>query len=830
MTTFDFSGIKPPKQEVAPVDPIELFIKVKVTDPAINDLWLAQGDALREWHKNRSRGDIGLVLNTGAGKTLVGLLMAQSLVNETKGKVIYVCSSIQLVEQTAGKAKGYGLQCTTYFRGGFSNDLYSRGKAPCITTYQAVFRGGSKFAREDVDAVIFDDAHAAEHIIRDHFSLKIDRKENAALYSTLIALFREYFYNIGKSGTFEELATPGCQKLLFVPPFEVHRQFSEIVRVLTSAKLSSNIETAFPWEYLRDRIDLCAFVISGGSLTITPPFIPIRQLPYFRKEVRRIYLSATLGAPDAFTRTFGKVPEIIIAPETKAGKCERLILFPSNVDENDVAVAKEAIKGRKTLILVPTRKRSKLWDDIAYIPEQEKVTESVDMFKKDSSTPKLVLAARYDGVDLPGDTCRVMVIDDLPTGLGHLERYMWESLNLNKTLRSTVASRIIQSFGRISRGLSDHGGVLITGKKLVDWLLTPKNQAYLPRFLTMQIMLGQEVSKNLKKAEDVDSALTGCLGRSEGWLKAYEQFMNTDVELNGVDSEEESVAIASAEVTFGAMMWDRNYAGAAKVFAESLESTFAVSSNTGAWHSLWLGMAYELMGDSERATGMYSKAHQVQKNIPQICTFAKAMSGKAFTDQVIEVASQFKINEEGKISLPKTIASDLSALDGAGTSSQTEEALRALGQYLGLQALRPDNECNTGPDVLWLLPGCPALCMEVKTDKKETSNYTKGDIGQMNDHLQWVYDNTESKDVRLLFVGPISPATHAANPSQFVYVCQLEEFLILGKRLIAALEDVKNYALPLTLPQCVQDVFAARNLLWPDCLGSFKVYKLKDIK
>ena len=63
---FDFSKIKARKKEVEPVDPIELFQKLQVTDQKINDLWLAQGDALRDWHANRNASDVGVVLNTGA--------------------------------------------------------------------------------------------------------------------------------------------------------------------------------------------------------------------------------------------------------------------------------------------------------------------------------------------------------------------------------------------------------------------------------------------------------------------------------------------------------------------------------------------------------------------------------------------------------------------------------------------------------------------------------------------------------------------------------------------------------------------------------------------
>ncbi len=51
-----------------------------------------------------------------AGKTLVGLLIAQSLANDTCGKVLYACNSIQLLEQTRDKAQGYGMDVTPYFR------------------------------------------------------------------------------------------------------------------------------------------------------------------------------------------------------------------------------------------------------------------------------------------------------------------------------------------------------------------------------------------------------------------------------------------------------------------------------------------------------------------------------------------------------------------------------------------------------------------------------------------------------------------------------------------------------------------------------------------
>jgi superfamily II DNA or RNA helicase len=106
---IDFSKLASPKPAPRIRNPIELFHALRVTDTAVNDLWLAQGDALREWNDHRTDDDVAIVLNTGAGKTLVGLLVAQSLANEIEERIAYTCSSVQLVKQTERKAGGYGI-------------------------------------------------------------------------------------------------------------------------------------------------------------------------------------------------------------------------------------------------------------------------------------------------------------------------------------------------------------------------------------------------------------------------------------------------------------------------------------------------------------------------------------------------------------------------------------------------------------------------------------------------------------------------------------------------------------------------------------------------
>ena len=827
---LDLRKIRAKKRGPKPTDPLDIFRGLSVADQNINDLWLAQGDALRDWHENRGLTDVGVVLNTGAGKTLVGLLIAQSLVNETRGKVLYACSSIQLVEQTEEKAAGYGLDVTTYFRREFSNDRFHRGEAACVTTYQALFNGKSRFPREEPTAVVFDDAHAAEHLLRDAFSLQIERNRFPDLYSQIVSLFQPYHQRIGRATSYGELKSGNSGGLFLVPPFEVGANVAEFRRVLHMGKFGETVETMFAWEYIRDRVDISCVLITDTGLTITPAFLPTRDLYYFRQGIRRIYLSATLTAPDAFARTFGRIPDRVIAPSTSAGECERLILVPAMLDSDskDVDLAARLVETKKTLILVPGYGRAKRWRAVASPPDVEAVTEAVREFRTHSDDSKLILAARYDGVDLPGDTCRLMVVDDLPTGTGPLERFLWERLNLSNTLRTLVASRIVQSFGRISRGLSDHGVIVLTGKRLIEWLTIPKNLSTLPAFLQKQLQLGQEVSEDSETIEDLFVARDACLDRNKDWIETYGEFMREaeaepEPQNSGVLAE-----LALSESEFGLRMWRRDYDGAVRALRKTLEKAYELSPSTGAWHSLWLGWAFSLGGDDESARAQYTRAHSTQRNIPQLPREGVGQPDEVVPDQVKAVAEQMTESPDGSVNVPSRMLQDLAPLDGSGTVRETEEAVRALGQYLGARSSRPDNDHGTGPDVLWEIEGDTAICMELKTQKQDTSQYKKGDIGQLSDHVQWVKDHTTAETIKPVFIGPHLPVSGRANPASEMVVAELSELKSLGDRLISAVTDVSSTALPIMLRADLADMFGKRELLFPDVMDSIKYKRLAD--
>lgn len=828
---FDFSKLTPEAKEPRLTDPIALFQRLRVTDTSINDLWLAQGDALRAWNEKRDDSDISISLNTGAGKTLVGLLIGHSLVNELRSLVLYACSSIQLVEQTAKKAAGYGLPITTYVRGHYSNDLAIKGEAVCLTTYQALFNGKSVLPRRDIGGIVFDDAHAAEHLLRDHFSLRIAKSSFEDEFAQICAEFANYFHSIGLASSFGEVTAGAGKRLLFVPPFEVKKAHSAILRCLRQSQIPSETETTFAWEHLKDHIDLCAFIISSSEITITPAFVPVRTLSYFGTGIRRVYLSATLSAMDVFVRTFGRRPTTQVAPKTTAGECERMILTPAKMVgvKDDIASAGTGIRTHKALILVPGYARAAKWSKVAAPPPPEKATEQIEAFKTVGGAVKLLLAARYDGMDFPGDTCRVVVIDDLPSGIGLLERYMWEYLRSSNTLRSAIASRIVQSFGRISRGMSDHGIVLLTGKRLIEWLQIPKNLASLPLFLQKQLQLGAQMSSGMAES-DVGAVMESCLKREAKWVDVYERFIR-EAQHEKMPPEPTTVAeLALAEARYAEDLWHRSYQVAASHLQKTLEDAGNFSVSTVCWHKLWLGYALDLSGDVETATALYRQAHGGQRNLPPFQSEVSIGAAAGVSEQAVSAAHQFEQVGDGRIRVPRTFERDLLHLNGGGTTNQTEEALRCLGQYLGFSATRPDSEFGTGPDILWIFQDKSALCLDAKSGKEPLSVYRKKELGQLSDHVQWVRDNTEVTDMIPGFVGPEVPSSESPSPPPGVKVVSLAKLEVISQTLISAYRDIAANALPLTLPQVVSDELAKRELLWPVLERSLKLVELRDLK
>lgn len=112
----DFKKLREAKAKPMPISPRDIFNALP-KPPGINDLYASQAEVLDAWFPRRAEKDVVVKLHTGGGKTLVALLMAQSIMNETGEPVLYLAPTTQLVDQVLAKSREYGIAAVRYTRG-----------------------------------------------------------------------------------------------------------------------------------------------------------------------------------------------------------------------------------------------------------------------------------------------------------------------------------------------------------------------------------------------------------------------------------------------------------------------------------------------------------------------------------------------------------------------------------------------------------------------------------------------------------------------------------------------------------------------------------------
>ncbi|HHJ20833.1 MAG TPA: helicase [Gammaproteobacteria bacterium] len=807
---MDFSKLGAPKAAERPTDPIKIFERLPNLPGTPNDLWRGQAEALVQWGDARKHNDVLISLNTGAGKTLVGLLTAQSLVNEGIENVIYVCATIDLVLQTSQEADRIGLDHTIRVHSKFNNDLFESGRSFCITTYHALFNGLSAIRRRHFPgAVIFDDAHVAESILRGSLTLNVSSREHPQLFAEVVELFRPHFRDLRVEGRFEDSLTPEHASIVMAAPGGLSERRDRLKTLLQNHNIQNDKALKYSFAHLRDKLDCCAMLFSRGSFELAPPFLPSLALDVFERPIRRVYLSATLRSKADIVRAFGRLPDVVIEPDNDAGNGERLIIFGRSIvgGISSDLVSNISAKG-KALIAVPSYQAAQGWSQLAVPPKVQTFSAELEAFRN-SDHGAFVLVSRVDGIDLPHDTCRVMILDGLPSGSSLIERYQWEFLKMLNLHATRIANRLVQLFGRINRGRNDYGAFLVAGNELNAWLNNDRNVALLPQLLQRQILLGRAVQEgmNIKEANAVLEAINAVILREPSWLEYYGDNiqrgrLGEEQVQRAEDAEDQMVAAANAEAAYAAAMWNGDVTEARNILDVASEATGHIDALLSGWQSVWLGAAFEMEGDIDSAHLAYRRARSRLGNMLNLPTGIGAQNTANLGDDAslfarnIDRLVGLTINEHFERELAR-IRKQLSDLDGA-SPGRMEEATRVLGENLGFVATRPDNDVGTGPDVLWVdESSATSIAFELKTDKNDPATYWKKDITQGHDHLTWIADNyPEHACFGLLYVGPNGYVEAKGNPSDVMWCCLPGSLVELRNQFFALISDLRR-ALPL---------------------------------
>lgn len=218
----DFSRLRRESADEPQLDPVEIFRSLPKPEH-VNDLWDTQAAALRAWDERRHVQDLVIKLNTGSGKTLVGLLIGESTRREFRQPFLYLAPTRQLVDQVVEKAGEFGIPATAYSSDEGLPASFENGEAILVATYHTLFNGRSRFQLvgrgEPVSlcGIILDDAHTSASILRDIFSVSVTRHDQEDLYGDLVVRFRHSFERVHAVGRLDDMLAGRDEGVMEVP-------------------------------------------------------------------------------------------------------------------------------------------------------------------------------------------------------------------------------------------------------------------------------------------------------------------------------------------------------------------------------------------------------------------------------------------------------------------------------------------------------------------------------------------------------------------------------------------------------------------------------------
>lgn len=744
----DFKSLAASKGKPTLINPREIFNGLPKPF-GINDLYASQAEVLDAWFQRRHEKDLVIKLHTGGGKTLVALLMAQSVMNELGEPVVYLAPTNQLVDQVIAKSREYGIATAPYTRGQPFPSEFLDGKTVLVGSYEALFSGRSKFGVRNsgkeiikAGAVILDDAHVALATVRKQFSLVIEAKAHPNAYADICGRFRTAFAEVGRSGSFRDITSGKDFGVLEVPSWAWQAKLPEIGAYLSD--IVSQVDD-YVWPLLRDNLANCHCLISKRSVTVTPLFPPVDLLPTFEDCGRRLYMSATIADDSEIVRAFAASPDAVGKPITStslAGVGERMILIPELMSLGGTAIT-PMVKGMAAhlasvkagaAILSPSATAAEKWADIAAYPNSSKeVAQQIGAMQAGTSFGPVVLANRYDGIDLAGNACRFLVMDDLPQGSSDYDLFR-VNVVADSAVSSMLAQRIEQGIGRGTRGGGDYCAVMLVGAKLVGWIGRKSNLAFLTAATRAQLAMGQEISQSVTTPKEVWETVVKCLTRDSDWVYYHAASLADAAHAAPVNALALKVA-GTERKAFKLQKLGQHEKALTLLEALINDPELKDEGQRRAWLAASAARIAVQMGDDAKAQRLQTYAFSVSNNHTPPRTrpayVARPMPGR----QAASIVS--RMEEYGfRGAMLADFEEAVADLVPTASTTRYEEALASLGAFLGFDPERPEKIYNKGPDVLWRTDTAFDFVIEAKSKKQDNPLY-KNDHAQLLEAEAW---------------------------------------------------------------------------------------------
>ncbi|WP_227496923.1 helicase C-terminal domain-containing protein [Planctomonas psychrotolerans] len=454
-----------------------------------------------------------------------------------------------------------------------------------------------------------------------------------------------------------------------------------------------------------------------------------------------MFLTATLADDSVLVTDFGADAESVVDPVTplSAGDIgERMILVPQeiNADLTGEQIRNEILelsKTHNTVVLVPSIRWAERWRPHAeVVATTDTIEETIQRLKTEEHVGLVVLVNRYDGIDLPDNACRVLVIDGLPEAFSPEERLDALVTNEDSSIDTRQVQRIEQGMGRAVRSNEDHCVVFLLGPRLAQLTVDPRTEPMFSPATRSQLKLSRTVASAItnRPISNIIDTANQALNRDENWVQLALTALRNIAPAAGKVSD---AAVARREAFVFATNGDP--AGA----RTRIESAIEIESDELVVGSLLEMQAiYADLADPELGQQILLLARGKNTNV------TKPQAGLAYkpldthSQQVAMCVQRITSRYSSDVQLRLDFESVVEELifDDLRVE-QFEEAMREAGFLIGLGSQRPEHDNNGGPDNLWALGDNKFWVIEAKTGARSEA-IGKRDMGQLGQSMLWI--------------------------------------------------------------------------------------------
>ncbi|AXV96754.1 hypothetical protein CJO81_15085 [Ralstonia solanacearum] len=751
---FDFGKLAKSKTATMPTSHVELFDNLdrKATHQILRPV---QAEALQALDAQQGRKDVVLKVSTGSGKTLVGLVYAEMMRRRYAGEpVLYLCPTIQLVDQVLETAAKIGVSAEK-FRSEVQPHQAIDGKSILVCTYDKLFTARNVFERHSwsPSAIVLDDVHSGVERVRQKYTVSIP--------NDIYRQIREIFEPISTQcdpALWRGINNNESDARVEIPYWHWLPQAEAISALIEEYRDEDEVQ--FSWPNISRYAELARLCISGTAAELSLVVPAIEENRAYSAAKHRLFMSASIKDGSSLVRDMecdAAARAHVIQPASDKGAGERMILPIALVDpkvrKEDIAALCSALSQKtNVVVLTSSYAQAQIWVDAgARIAKGADVDLAVQDLRASSSGQFVVFTQRFDGVDLPDDACRVLVVDGVPTGDRLCDRIDYDRQKNSPGNNMRVVNRLEQALGRAVRSSADFAATLLVGTDLAAFIGRKDVKQLLEPHTAEQIELGKDLAEQIKGAGmptlmAISQAVHLLLDRDERWKEAHRDRMANMKRPAATGAEHTpSEAAAKAERNAWLQAKARNHQAAVAALQPAVDDARLDLIQKAELTFRMAGYMHHF--DPAKAAALYRGAFTINSKLPRPPQLPDRRYQKVReqASAIREYMSAFA-NVGGALAKLEEIRAKVAY---AGAAPLVEEGLFELGVYLGAESSRPEKETGRGPDVLWQFDDL-SFCIEAKNEK--TAPIYKADAEQLLLSTQWCVDENKIEGSRLVAV------------------------------------------------------------------------------